>query len=105
LTSTDIEAIIENLLGQAGIAEEARRRIVGAADGNPLFVEQMLSMLIDTGLLHFEEGRWTAASDLADLAVPPTIQALLASRLDSLTSNERAVLEPASVIGPVFARP
>src|SRR5207244_674007 len=38
LTSTDIVAIIENLLGEAGIAEEARRRIVGAADGNPLFV-------------------------------------------------------------------
>jgi tetratricopeptide (TPR) repeat protein len=103
LTSADMEAVVGNLLGEAGISNEARARIVASADGNPLFVEQMLSMLIDNGLLRFEDGRWIAASDLADLAVPPTIQALLAARLDSLTDAERAVIEPASVIGHVFA--
>src|SRR5262249_12412010 len=98
LTGADIEEIIHNLLGAAGIATEAQDRSVTAADGNPLFVEQMLSMLIDKDLLRFEDGRWTAASDLADVSVPPTIQALLASRLEILTPNERVVIEPASVI-------
>jgi class 3 adenylate cyclase/tetratricopeptide (TPR) repeat protein len=105
LTGADIEAIIENLLGEAGIAQEAQTRIVQAADGNPLFVEQMLSMLIDRQLLRFADGRWAATSDLADLAVPPTIQALLAARLDGLSQSERAVVEPASVVGHVFPRP
>jgi class 3 adenylate cyclase/tetratricopeptide (TPR) repeat protein len=103
LTGADIEAIIENLLGEAGIAKGVQERIVAAADGNPLFVEQMLSMLIDRELLRFEKGHWTATADLADISVPPTIQALLASRLDGLAVNERAVVEPASVIGHVFA--
>jgi class 3 adenylate cyclase/tetratricopeptide (TPR) repeat protein len=103
LTTEDVEAIIENLLGEAGIAKEAQERIVSAADGNPLFVEQMLSMLIDKELLRFDGARWTAVSDLADLSIPPTIQALMSSRLDSLTPSERVVVEPASVIGHVFA--
>jgi class 3 adenylate cyclase/tetratricopeptide (TPR) repeat protein len=102
LTATDTEQIVENLLGEAGIDHAARGRIVAAAEGNPLFVEQMLSMLIDEELLRFEDGRWEATSDLADLSVPPTIQALLSSRLDRLVPTERAVVEPASVIGHVF---
>ena len=60
-------------------------------------------MLVDAELLRFEDGRWTASSDLADLAVPPSIQALLSARLDRLDGEERAVIEPASVIGLVFA--
>jgi len=102
LTAADTEQIVENLLGRAGIAESARGRIASAAEGNPLFVEQLLSMLIDEEQLRFEDGRWAAVSDLAELAVPPTIQALLAARLDRLVLEERAVLEPASVIGHVF---
>jgi len=102
LTAADTEQIVENLLGRAGIAEDARARIVSAAEGNPLFVEQLLSMLIDQELLRFEDGRWAAVSDLADLSVPPSIQALLASRLDRLFAEERAIVEPASVIGHVF---
>jgi class 3 adenylate cyclase len=105
LTSADMEVVVDNLLGEAGMAETARQRILSAADGNPLFVEQMLSMLVDTGMLRFEEGHWAAASDLADLSVPPTIQALLAARLDGLTVDERSVVEPAAVIGHVFPEP
>jgi class 3 adenylate cyclase/tetratricopeptide (TPR) repeat protein len=104
LTAADMAQIVENLLGRAGIAQDARTHILGAAEGNPLFVEQVLSMLIDDGHLRFEDGYWAAASDLADVSVPPTIEALLASRIDRLGPEERAVVEPASVIGLVFAQ-
>ena len=77
-------------------------RIAEAAEGNPLFVEEMLSMLIDDGLLVREGGRWTAAGDISTVRVPPTIHALLAARLDQLDGSERAVIERASVIGKVF---
>ncbi len=60
-------------------------------------------MLIDSGSLHFADERWEATGDLADLDVPPTIQALLAARLDLLGREERAVIEPAAVIGLSFA--
>ena len=84
------------------MAEEVGTRIAEAAEGNPLFVEEMLSMLIDDGLLVRENGRWAATRDLAAVPVPPTIHALLAARLDRLGADERAVIERAAVEGKVF---
>ena len=70
------------------VPEELRGRIVDAAGGNPLFVEEMLAIA--------EEG--------GDVGVPPTIQALLAARLDQLDPAERDVLERGAVEGQVFHR-
>jgi class 3 adenylate cyclase/tetratricopeptide (TPR) repeat protein len=102
LTQADTERVIENLLGEAGLDEEVRRRIVEAAEGNPLFVEQLLSMMIDEQVVRFEDGRWALATELPDVAIPPTIQALLTARLDALEREERTVIEPAAVVGYVF---
>jgi class 3 adenylate cyclase/tetratricopeptide (TPR) repeat protein len=104
LTEAECDRLIENLLGAAEIGEEARRRIADAAEGTPLFVEEMLSMLIDEGLLAKQDGRWVPTADLTEVPVPPTITALLAARLDRLTPEERAVIERASVVGKVFYR-
>ena len=103
LTADQSEHVIDNLLGEAGLDDDVRVQIVSTAEGNPLFVEQLLSMLIDDGLVQFEDGRWRAPSELSDVAIPPTIQALLAARLDALEREERAVIEPAAVIGYVFS--
>jgi class 3 adenylate cyclase/tetratricopeptide (TPR) repeat protein len=102
LSEADAGRVIEHLLGQAGLADDVRRRVVAASEGNPLFVEQLLSMLIDSGRLVERDGHWVATSNLANLAIPPSIHALLAARLDALPAEERAVVEPASVIGLSF---
>jgi len=102
LSDDECAALIRNLVGQAGLSEEVEARIAGAAEGNPLFVEEMLSMLIDDGRLVRENGRWTANGDFSEVRVPPTIQALLAARLDQLGEDERAVIERAAVGGKVF---
>ena len=73
------------------VAPGLRDRIVHAAEGNPLFVEQMLAMVADD-------------PDAADEDVPATIHALLAARLDRLEPRERAVLQRASVEGRLFHR-
>jgi class 3 adenylate cyclase/tetratricopeptide (TPR) repeat protein len=104
LTRAESERVIDNLLGQAELADDIRERIVAGAQGNPLFVEQLLSMMIDDGLLELAEGRWQPTAELAGTVVPPTIYALLAARLDRLAREERSVVEPASVIGYVFAQ-
>src|SRR6266540_3912188 len=101
LSEDESARVIENVLG-AGLVPEVSRRIVDAAEGNPLFVEQLLSMLIDDGVLQPVDGGWEAEWGLSDLSVPPTINALLAARLDQLSREQRAVIEPASVIGHVF---
>jgi class 3 adenylate cyclase/tetratricopeptide (TPR) repeat protein len=102
LTATESEELVVNLLGRAELSPSAREQVVRAAEGNPLFVEQMLSMLIDEGLLVHDGGRWVAAGDLSAVSVPPTIHALLAARLDRLQGDERSVIEGASVVGKIF---
>jgi DNA-binding SARP family transcriptional activator len=102
LSDAECVQLIENLLGRTKLAEEVAARIAEAAEGNPLFVEEMLSMLIDDGLLVRARGRWVATRDVAAIRVPPTIQALLAARLDQLDPDERAVIERAAVAGKVF---
>jgi class 3 adenylate cyclase/tetratricopeptide (TPR) repeat protein len=104
LSKRQCDELIENLLGRAELNPDARDRIVDAAEGNPLFVEEMLSMLIDDGLVRSDDGHWIAAGDLGAITVPPSIQALLAARLDRLEREERGVVERASVVGRVFYR-
>jgi tetratricopeptide (TPR) repeat protein len=91
------------MLGQAGLPDVVRRRVIVAAEGNPLFVEQLVSMLVDEGVLRRVEGDWRVADEAGEVSIPPTISALLAARLDRLGRDERAVVEPASVVGLVFA--
>jgi class 3 adenylate cyclase/tetratricopeptide (TPR) repeat protein len=104
LNAEETAQLIDNLLGQAQLPETIFDRIRSAAEGNPLFVEELLEMLIDEGALARTNGNWTASRDLASLAVPPTIQALLSARLDGLAGPDRAVLERGSVEGTVFHR-
>ena len=94
--------LIGNMLGRATLPDEARLRILAAAEGTPLFVEEMLSMLIDDGSLARDGDRWVATGPLVDLRVPPTIQALLAARLEQLTGDERAAIQRAAVCGKQF---
>jgi tetratricopeptide (TPR) repeat protein len=94
--------LISNLLGKVGLPAEVQARITDAAEGNPLFVEEMLRKLIDERLLERDNGHWSARGDLSEVAVPGTINALLAARLDQLELEERAVIQRASVVGKVF---
>ena len=82
----------EELLDAHGIFGNARARIAEAAEGNPLYAEQMAAMIVEGG---YEDGLFT---------IPPTIQALLAARLDRLSPPERAAIERAAVCGKEFWR-
>ena len=102
LSDDESDALIANLLGHAALPDEARLRILEAAEGTPLFVEQMLSMLIDDGLLVLESEGWIATGDLSGVPVPSSVQALIAARLDRLSPDERAAIERAAVVGKQF---
>jgi predicted ATPase len=91
LNQSDSAELLENWLGSAELDESTRRRVLEAAEGNPLFVEEMAAMLAENG-----------GSRMLD--VPPTIQALLAARLDRLAPPERDIVGRASVEGKVFHR-
>jgi class 3 adenylate cyclase len=95
--------VVRNLLGEAGLPGPLGRRILRLAEGNPLFIEQMLSMLIDDELLREHAGRWVFSGAAEDVSIPGTVSSLLGARLDRLGPVERRVVESASVIGLEFA--
>ena len=105
LTDEAAGKVAINLLGATGLPADVVARIVEAAEGNPLYIEQMLSMLVDSGALRQEDGRWIRAESYGEIAIPPTIKALIEGRLGQLRREERAAVEPASVIGMQFAAP
>jgi DNA-binding SARP family transcriptional activator/tetratricopeptide (TPR) repeat protein len=90
LGQRDAGRMIADLLGPTAADESLQARIAGAAEGNPLFIEQMAAMV--------GEG----SEQPTPLTVPPTIQALLAARVDLLGVEERVLLERAAVIGREF---
>jgi class 3 adenylate cyclase/tetratricopeptide (TPR) repeat protein len=100
LSESDAGRIVEELLG--ALDADVRERISRAAEGNPLYVEQIVSMLVETGAIQRGLEGWVAREGSNQLQIPPTVQALVASRLDALKTEERAVLDPASVIGLSF---
>src|SRR5215207_6346036 len=93
-------ALLENLAGP--LDPEAADAVGRATGGNPLFLEEMLRMLVEDGVLVERDGRLEPLASVGSLRVPATVQAVLAARLDRLGEDERAVLQRASVIGQVF---
>ncbi len=105
LSDAAAASVAQNVLGSAGLPADVVARIVSAAEGNPLYVEQMLSMLVESEALRQEDGRWVVAKDHAEITVPPSIKALLEARIGQLRVEERIAIEPASVIGLQFPVP
>jgi tetratricopeptide (TPR) repeat protein len=103
LEAAESDELVRALLAEAGAPEALVERITHAAGGNPLFCEQMIAMLIDEGRLARDNGSWEVQGDLSALAVPPSLHALLASRLDRLDPAERMLLGRASVAGETFS--
>jgi len=97
-----VDRLVEHMLGGA-LPAEVLAKIASAAEGNPLFVEQLVAMFVDEGALHREGDGWVAVKDFAErVTVPASIDALLAGRLDLLPRDELTVLESASVVGLNF---
>lgn len=105
LTADAAGDVARNLFGAAGLPDDIVVRIVEAAEGNPLYLEQMLSMLVDTGAIRLDGDRWVRAETDGDIVIPPTIKALIEARLGRLGREERSTIDPASVIGMEFPAP
>ena len=102
LSDADSASVIGNLLESQEAAGRGWTRIVDVAQGNPLYLQEMVSMLIDGGLIRRVGGAWVPAVPLQGVALPLTLQALLVSRLDALEAADRHVIEVAAVMGTAF---
>lgn len=101
LSPEDAGRMLDELLA-VELAASERDVIVGRAEGNPFFVEELLATLIDQGVLERVDGRWQVGDLPAGFAVPDSVQTVLAARMDLLGPAEKAALQAASVIGRVF---
>ncbi len=100
LTDDNTRTLLRGLLNIDSVPDPLSQAIV-VAEGNPFFVEEILQMLIDGGMLRRANNRWEFAG-APDLPVPDTIQGVVAARLDALDPREKAVLQEASTLGKVF---
>ena len=94
--------LVDSLPGGAEVPMGLRQRILATAEGNPLFVEEMVALLVEEGIVGAGDAAPGGSSTLEEIRVPPTIQALLAARFDRLPVSERSTAQRASVVGRVF---
>ncbi|HXG76974.1 MAG TPA: adenylate/guanylate cyclase domain-containing protein [Gaiellaceae bacterium] len=101
LTRAETARLIEELLG-ARLPEEVLAALVERAEGNPFFVEELVGSLAEAGVLERANGAWQVREVPDAFAVPDSVHAVLAARLDRLPAAEKAALQAAAVIGRVF---
>jgi class 3 adenylate cyclase len=100
LTPSEVEQLLAGLV--PGLPRPAVDQIVARADGIPLYAVETVRMLLAQGQLIKDGDAYRPAGDLADLAVPETLTALIAARLDGLEPVDRALVEDAAVLGQSF---
>lgn len=103
LDDASSQSLVSNLLEIESLPPTLRRLVLDKAEGNPFFLEEVIRMLIESGLVENRDGRWVASRDSGSLEVPETIQGLLASRIDLLEPDLRHAGRVAAVIGRRFS--
>jgi class 3 adenylate cyclase len=101
LSQRDSQRLLRELLA-AELPMAVRDEIVGRAEGNPFFLEELLGALIDSGVLVPEGHAWTTTSLPQAFVIPDSVHATLASRVDLLDRPEKEALQAAAVVGRVF---
>ncbi|NWF67466.1 MAG: protein kinase [Chloroflexi bacterium] len=107
LSKLDTRRLVREVLQKVDdIPAEIRDLIVDRADGNPFYIEELVKILIEDGVIvkgKTEDANWRVLPErLADLRVPPTLTGVLQARLDTLPPAARLLLGRASVIGRIF---
>ena len=102
LTDESMDELLRGLV--PGLPDEVRARIRERADGIPLYAVETVRMLLDRGLLERSGSEYRLSGPVETLAVPETLHALIAARLDGLPAPERHVLQDAAVLGKTFTR-
>jgi class 3 adenylate cyclase/tetratricopeptide (TPR) repeat protein len=95
--------LIGGLLGIAHPPTELVDDICPRADGNPLYVEEFLRTMIETARIARVEGQWLVTRGLPQMSAPPTLQGLMAARIDRVPPALKRALQQASVVGKRFS--
>jgi predicted ATPase len=97
LSDEDTARLVGGLLDQALLPVEVQRALLERAEGNPLYAQEYVRMLQDRELLVRADGGWALSGDVVDL--PESLQGIIAARLDTLSADEKALIQDAAVVG------
>jgi class 3 adenylate cyclase len=102
LSETDSRNLVANLLEIESLPDSVRDSILARAEGNPFFVEEVIRMLIERGVIERHGDQWVATAAVASVEIPETLHGLLLARIDQLPDAAKRSLRVASVIGRQF---
>jgi adenylate cyclase len=100
-----IDALLRDLVGSGASVKALPELIRERTGGNPFFIEEVIQALVEEGSLAGARGAYQLTRSMERVAVPASVQAVLAARIDRLESREKHLLQTASVIGKEFAEP
>jgi class 3 adenylate cyclase len=99
LPAEGADDLLASLLGADASLEPLKRTLIERTEGNPLFLEESVRTLVETRTLVGEPGAYRLAQELQAIQMPPTVQAILAARIDRLSPDDKRLLQAAAVIG------
>jgi predicted ATPase len=99
LTDESAEELLRSLLGTDPTLQPLARLLIERTEGNPLYLEESVRTLAETGELQGSRGAYRLTAPVTDIQVPATIQAILAARIDRLAPDDKHLLQAAAVIG------
>ncbi len=100
LTGEETAQLLTLLLHRSDVPDGLRETLLARAEGNPLYAEEFVRMLVDRGLLVLEDDGWKLRA--SELPMPESVQGIIASRLDALAADEKALVQAAAVVGRTF---
>jgi len=102
LDESDSRALVSNLLEIESLPDRVRDLIMARAEGNPFFVEEVVRMLIERGVIVADGERWVATDEVSGVEIPESLHGLLLARIDQLPESAKRSLRIAAVIGRQF---
>ena len=103
LSEAESNQLVSNLLESTSLPKPVYSVIMNKTEGNPLFVEEVIRMLLDRHILEREGDDWRLDRDIESVEIPANLQSLLLARIDRLPEDARRTLRVASVIGRQFS--
>jgi tetratricopeptide (TPR) repeat protein len=104
LTDEESRQLIRQLLKIEPMPQDLEQLLLSRAEGNPLFLEEVLRSLIEDGTITREDDHWAITRSVVDIDIPNTLQGVLTARIDRLEEPVKRVLQVAAAIGRVFPR-
>ncbi len=103
LPEDTFDRLLSSILGEVDFEEEFKARIFKETEGNPLFVIQLVKLLVEEGIIDRDNGTWKLVGDCEKVEIPSKIHSVVTRRLDRVRQDERKVLDYASVVGETFS--